>query len=54
VLWWMYHPDGNFDDSSSAAKANNLVLPVSATSIRGAQNIVISNTDFSRARRTGR
>jgi signal transduction histidine kinase len=46
VLWWMYHPDGNFDDSSSAAKANNLVLPVPATSIRGAQDIVISNTDF--------
>jgi signal transduction histidine kinase len=46
VLWWMYHPDGNFDDSSPAAKANNLKLPVSPTSIRGAQNIVISGTDF--------
>src|SRR5437868_14240126 len=23
VLWWMYHPDGNYDDSSAAAKANN-------------------------------
>ena len=46
VLWWMYHPDGNFDDSSPVAKANNLVLPVPATSVQGPQQLVMSGTDF--------
>ena len=46
VLWWMYHPDGNFDDSSPAAKASNLNLPVSPTSITGAQTLWISGTNF--------
>ena len=46
VIWWMYHPDGNFDDSSAAAKANGLVLPVSPTSIQGPQQVVVSGTDF--------
>src|SRR5205085_6875237 len=45
-IWWMYHPDGNFDDSSAAAKANGLVLPVSPTSIQGPQQVVVSGTDF--------
>ena len=46
VLWWMYHPDGNFADSSTEAKANNLNLPVSPTSIKDAQTLVVSGTDF--------
>ena len=46
VLWWMYHPDGNYADSSTEAKANNLNLPVSPTSITDTQTLVISGTDF--------
>ncbi|HXN01240.1 MAG TPA: HAMP domain-containing sensor histidine kinase [Candidatus Dormibacteraeota bacterium] len=46
VLWWMYHPDGNYANSSTEAKANNLNLPVSSTSIKDAQTLVVSGTDF--------
>jgi signal transduction histidine kinase len=46
VLWWMYHPDGNYADSSTEAKANNLNLPVSPTSIKDVQTLVISGTAF--------
>lgn len=45
-MWWMYHPDGNYADSSPAAKASNLNLPVSPTSVTGAQALTISGTDF--------
>src|SRR5579864_4664167 len=46
VFWWMYHPDGNFADSSTAAQANNLVLPVPATSVHGPENLTVSGTNF--------
>ncbi|HEY9288472.1 MAG TPA: HAMP domain-containing sensor histidine kinase [Candidatus Dormibacteraeota bacterium] len=46
VLWWMYHPDGNYADSSPTAKAYNLALPVPPTSINGPQNVTISGVDF--------
>jgi signal transduction histidine kinase len=46
VLWWMYHPDGNYADSSPEAKANNLNLPVPPSSIKDAQTLVVSGTDF--------
>ena len=44
VLWWMYHPDGNFSDSSTEAQSLN--LPISATSIKEPQTIAISGTSF--------
>src|SRR5256714_14943507 len=37
VLWWMYHPDGNYADSSAEAKAQNVNLPVSPTTITNPQ-----------------
>jgi signal transduction histidine kinase len=40
VLWWMWHPDGNFSDSS--AEAASVKLPVPPTSITGAQTINVS------------
>ena len=46
VLWWAYHPDGNYFDSSPAAKSSNLNLPVSPASISGPQTLSISGTDF--------
>ena len=46
VLWWMYHPDGNYADSSPTAKAYNLALPVSPTSINGPQDVTMSGVDF--------
>jgi signal transduction histidine kinase len=46
VLWWVYHPDGNYANSSPEAKANNLSIPVSATSIHAAEDITISGVDF--------
>ena len=46
VLWWMYHPDGNYADSSQEAKAQNVNLPVSPTSITDPQTITISGVDF--------
>src|SRR5438445_8250135 len=36
VLWWMYHPDGNYDDSSAEAQGIN--LPVSAKHQRSAND----------------
>jgi signal transduction histidine kinase len=46
VLWWVYHPDGTYANSSPEAKANNLSLPVSATSIKDVQTLVVSGTNF--------
>src|SRR5438094_3457065 len=46
VLWWMYHPDGNYADSSSEAKTQNVNLPVSPTSIKSPETITISGVDF--------
>jgi len=46
VLWWMYHPDGNYADSSSEAKTQNVNLPVSPTSIKDPETITISGVDF--------
>lgn len=46
TLWWMYHPDGNYADSSPTAKANNLSLPMSPTSIHGPQDITIDGRSF--------
>jgi signal transduction histidine kinase len=46
VLWWMYHPDGNYADSSTEAKAQNVNLPVSPTSITSAQTITVSGTQL--------
>jgi signal transduction histidine kinase len=40
VLWWMWHPDGNFSDSSS--EAQSVKLPVPPTSITSAQTITVS------------
>ena len=40
VLWWMWHPDGNFSDSS--AEAQSVKLPVPPTSITNAQTITVS------------
>jgi signal transduction histidine kinase len=42
VLWWMYHPDGNYADSSTEAKAQNVNLPVSPTSITDPQTITVA------------
>jgi signal transduction histidine kinase len=44
VLWWMYHPDGNYDDSS--VDAQTIQLPVSPQSIKNPETINISGTDF--------
>ena len=46
IVWWMYHPDGNYADSSAEAKAHNLTLPVSPTSVKDAQSLTVSGTDF--------
>lgn len=46
TLWWMYHPDGNYDQSSATASANDLLLPVSPTSIHGPQDITIDERSF--------
>ena len=40
VLWWMWHPDGNFSDSS--LEAQSVKLPVSPSSISSAQTITVS------------
>lgn len=42
VLWWMYHPDGNYADSSQ--EAASIQLPVSATSIKDPETITVSGT----------
>jgi signal transduction histidine kinase len=44
VLWWSYHPDGNYDNSSPDAA--NIKLPVSYRSITGAQTLTVSGTDL--------
>jgi len=44
VLWWMYHPDGNFSDSS--AEAQSVALPVAATNIKDPQTINVSGTNL--------
>jgi signal transduction histidine kinase len=44
VLWWMYHPDGNYADSS--IDAANIPLPVSATSIKGPETLTVSGTSL--------
>src|SRR5256714_7956534 len=43
VLWWMYHPDGNYADSSTEAKAQNVNLPVSPTTITNPQTITVAD-----------
>ena len=40
VLWWMYHPDGNYADSSQDAQS--ISLPVSPQSIKDPQTITVS------------
>jgi len=44
VLWWMWHPDGNYADSST--EAQSVKLPVPPTSITGAQTITVSGVDL--------
>jgi signal transduction histidine kinase len=44
VLWWMYHPDGNYSDSSTEAR--NITLPVPYRSIKDPQTITVSGTDL--------
>jgi signal transduction histidine kinase len=44
VLWWMYHPDGNYSDSSTEAR--NITLPVPYRSIKDSQTISVSGTDL--------
>ena len=44
VLWWMWHPDGNYADSST--EAQSVKLPVPPTSITSAQTITVSGVDF--------
>ena len=44
VLWWMWHPDGNYADSST--EAQSVKLPVPPTSITNAQTITVSGVDF--------
>jgi signal transduction histidine kinase len=44
VLWWMYHPDGNFSDSST--EAQSVKLPVPATSIKDPQTVTVSGVDL--------
>jgi len=44
VLWWMWHPDGNFSDSSTEAASVN--LPVPPTSITNPQTITVSGTQL--------
>jgi two-component system, OmpR family, sensor histidine kinase CiaH len=42
VLWWTFHPDGNYDTTS--VEAANIPLPVAYTSIKSPQTITISGT----------
>ena len=44
VLWWMYHPDGDYANSST--EAENVRLPVSPTSIKDPQTITVSGTSL--------
>src|SRR3984893_10071685 len=42
VLWWVWHPDANFSDSST--EAQSVKLPVPPTSITSAQTLSVSGT----------
>jgi len=44
VLWWAYHPDGNYDNSSTDAQ--NIKLPVSYSSISDPQTLTVSGADL--------
>jgi len=44
VLWWAYHPDGNYDNSSTDAQ--NIKLPVSYSSITDPQTLTVSGADL--------
>ena len=44
VLWWMYHPDGNYSDSSTEART--VTLPVPYRSIKDPQTVTVSGTDL--------
>lgn len=44
VLWWTFHPDGNYADSST--EAANINLPAPYNKIKDPQTITVSGTDF--------
>jgi len=44
VLWWTFHPDGNYADSS--AEAANITLPVPYNRIKDPQTITVSGVDL--------
>src|SRR5438445_10610211 len=44
VLWWRFHPDGNYADSSAEAATVNLPAPYSR--IQAPQTIAVSGTDL--------
>ncbi|HSO93554.1 MAG TPA: HAMP domain-containing sensor histidine kinase [Candidatus Dormibacteraeota bacterium] len=44
VLWWMFHPDGNYDNRS--ADAQNINLPVSYKTITSPQTLEVSGIDL--------
>src|SRR5438477_3849089 len=44
VLWWRFHPDGNYADSSAEAATVNLPAPYSR--IQAPQTITVSGTDL--------
>ncbi|HEY4845308.1 MAG TPA: HAMP domain-containing sensor histidine kinase [Candidatus Dormibacteraeota bacterium] len=44
VLWWTFHPDGNYADSST--EAANINLPAPYNRIQSPQTITVSGTDL--------
>ncbi len=44
VLWWTFHPDGNYADSSTEAASINLPAPYNK--IKDPETIMVSGTDF--------
>ena len=44
VLWWMWHPDGGYADSST--EAQSVQLPVSPTSIKDPETISVSGASL--------
>ena len=44
VLWWTFHPDGNYADSSTEAASINLPAPYNK--IKDPQTVTVSGTDF--------
>src|SRR5207253_7308277 len=44
VLWWTFHPDGNYADSSTDAASINLPAPYNR--IQAPQTITVSGTDL--------